>query len=310
MSRDQSASEEIQKRALSAMLTDAFFTWPSAVTIGFAIITFGLQLKLFFWWQPWYWLIVGVVIELIYLVATLTDPAAAQQAVSRMLAEKYDPHDIRNISARQQLQKALEYKKNIDRFVAQKAGALREALSQTADEIGEWIAMIYRLAKKIDDFEANSLIERNRRSVPIELENLKRRLRVETDAKVKAELAESIATKEQLLSNLKEIESTMKSTEIKLDRTLDQLSTVYTQMQLINVKEIDSGRAKRLREDIHEEIASLSDLISAMDDVYASQEGYQAGTSAALGSLSEEGASDSSTSDDSAAQRASRSNRA
>src|SRR5436190_638969 len=145
MAREKRASEEIQQRALSAMLTDAFFTWPSAVNIGFALVMFFLAPHLFIWWQPWFWIVFGVIAEAIYLWATLTDPVASQQAVSRMLTERFDPHNIKNISARQRLQKALEYKKSIDAFVARQTGALKVSLSQTANEINDWVELIYRL---------------------------------------------------------------------------------------------------------------------------------------------------------------------
>src|SRR5260221_5270062 len=135
MAREKRASEQIQQRALSAMLTDAFFQWPSAVNIAFTLIMFFLVPNLFIWWQPWFWIVFGVIVEAVYLVTTLTDPVASQQAVSRMLMEKFDPGDIRNISARQRLQKALEYKKNIDAYVNRQSGALKVSLSQTADQI-------------------------------------------------------------------------------------------------------------------------------------------------------------------------------
>jgi hypothetical protein len=265
--------EDIEKRALTAMLTDAFYTWPSAVTIAFTILMFFLNVQIFPGWQNWYWIIAGAVMEGIYLVATLTDPVASQQAVSRMLEEQYDPRDIKNQVARQRLQKALEYKKNIDLFVAKQAGAMREAMSQTATEINDWIALIYRLASSIDAFEGNAIIDRDRRSVPTELENLKRRLKIETDPGVRAELAEAIEIREKLLNNLRSIENNAKRTEIKMDNTVAQLSTVYAQMQLLNARELDSSRAQRLRSEIQEEVASLSDMISAMGDVYDYQ-GY------------------------------------
>ena len=40
-----------------------------------------------------------------------------------------------------------------------------------------------------------------------------------------------------------------KRTEIKMDNTVAQLSTVFAQMQLLNSRELDSGRAQRLRDD-------------------------------------------------------------
>ncbi len=278
MAREKPASEQIQQRALTAMLTDAFFTWPSAVNIAFALVMFFLVPNLFVWWQPWFWLVFGAVAEAIYLWATLTDPVASQQAVSRMLMEKFDPHDIRNISARQRLQKALEYKKLIDEFVSRQTGAMKVSLAQTANEINDWIEMIYRLARSIDTFEANTIIDRDRRAVPTELENLKRRYSVETDPGVKAELQEAIEIRQRLMDNLNSIGNSVKRTDIKLDNTLAQLSTVYAQMQLLNTKEIEGGRAQRLRDEIKDEIASLSDTVNAMDDVYQ-YKGYQSALS-------------------------------
>jgi hypothetical protein len=38
--------EQLEQRAFGAMLREAFFTWPSAVTIAFTLIMFGLQVDL------------------------------------------------------------------------------------------------------------------------------------------------------------------------------------------------------------------------------------------------------------------------
>jgi hypothetical protein len=268
------ASEEIQQRALTAMLTDAFFTWPSAVNIAFAIVMFFLVPHLFLWWQPWFWIIFGVIAEVIYLIATVTDPVAAQQAVSRMLSEKYDPGQIKNESARRRMQKALEYKRNIDAFVAKQSGAMKVNLSGKASEINAWIEMIFQLAKNIDAFEDNKIIEQDRRAVPQELAELKRRLNAETDPDIQAELQKAIQIRQQLLDNLQSIANAVKRTDIKLDNTLAQLSTVYAQMQLLDSSSLDSGRAQRLDTEIQSEIQSLADTVSAMHDVYA-YKGYQ-----------------------------------
>jgi hypothetical protein len=294
MPREKRASEEVQQRALTAMLNDAFFTWPSAVNIAFSLVMFFLVPHLFPWWQNWFWIVFGVVAEAIYLVATLTDPVASQQAVSRMLTEKYDPNTIHNLSARQRLQKALEYKKNIDAFVGQQTGALKVSLGQTASEISDWIELIYRLARSIDTFEANTIIDRDRRSVPTELESLKRRLSLETDPSVKAELQEAIEIRQRLLDSLQSIANSVKRTDIKLDNTLAQLSTVYAQMQLLDTKALDSGRAQRLRAEIQDEIASLSDTINAMDDVYNYKGSLQDASQQASARLTQ----DESTADD------------
>ncbi|MBE7511292.1 MAG: hypothetical protein HS103_00565 [Anaerolineales bacterium] len=65
---------------------------------------------------------------MIYLVATLTDPKAREQANLRILKEQFDPGDIQDLYARQQLVKALEYKRIIDEFVGKQSSAMRVAL--------------------------------------------------------------------------------------------------------------------------------------------------------------------------------------
>jgi uncharacterized protein YoxC len=45
------------------------------------------------------------------------------------------------------------------------------------------------------------------------------------------------------------------------------LSTVYSQMQVIGAREVDSSRSERLQADIREEIAQLNDLISSINEI-------------------------------------------
>jgi hypothetical protein len=46
------------------------------------------------------------------------------------------------------------------------------------------------------------------------------------------------------------------------------MGTVYSQIQLIGAKDVDSPRAQALRQSIAEEVAQLQDVIGAMDEVY------------------------------------------
>ena len=62
----------------------------------------------------------------------------------------------------------------------------------------------------------------------------------------------------------------MRRADLQLDNTLAALGTLYAQMQVIDTKDLDSARARRLREEIHDEVAELEDTIVAMDEVYSS----------------------------------------
>jgi uncharacterized phage infection (PIP) family protein YhgE len=140
--------------------------------------------------------------------------------------------------------------------------------------------------------------------VPADLENLKRRLRLERDPAILSELQEAIETREKLVASLKTIENNAKRTEIKIDNTVAQLSTVFAQMQLLNARELDSGRAQRLRDDIRDEIASLTDIVSAMGEVYDyGRKDYRAALSDLSDSSADSGSAASASDDQASATR-------
>lgn len=103
--------------------------------------------------------------------------------------------------------------------------------------------------------------------VPHDLKDLQRRLARETDPAVRAELEEAIQTKETQLANLRTLENNIKRADIQLDHTLSALGTVYAQVQLIDARDVDSARTRRLQDEIREEVLSLADTIAAIDEV-------------------------------------------
>jgi hypothetical protein len=270
------AKNQLRKRAWNTILSTAFFSVESAVIIALSIALFGLGYTPFEWWQPVFWLIFGTVAEMLYLGVTVTDPNAAQRAVDRMLTDRYNPGDIKNPVARERLKRALEYRRLIGESAIRHSGAMRRSIESTTSEINAWIEQIYLLARRMDHFEENEIINRDRRMVPQDLDNLRRRLKAEESPEVRAELEEAIQTKETQLANLRSLENNIKRADIQLDHTLSALGTVYTQMQLIDSKDIDGGRAQRLQDEIRDEVMTLQDTISAIDDVQQYQ-GYAAG---------------------------------
>jgi ribosomal protein L9 len=261
------AREEMRGRAWRAILNAAFFSVESAVIVALSIVLFGLGYRPFEWWHAAYWLIFGALAEALYVGVSLTDPKAAQRAISGMLSDQFDPDDIRNASARERLKRALEYRRLILESSAKHSGAMRHSIESTASEVTAWIEQIYTLARRMDSFDEDEIIKRDRRMVPFDLDNLRRRLKAEDSSTVRAELEEAIQTKETQLANLRNLENSVKRADIQLDHTLSALGTVYAQVQLIDAKEADSARAQRLQADIRDEVMSLQDTISAIDEV-------------------------------------------
>ncbi|MCD4686341.1 MAG: hypothetical protein K8S97_10430 [Anaerolineae bacterium] len=263
--------EQLRERAWRAIFSAAFFNVESAVIIALSILLFGLGYQPFGWWQNAYWLIFGVLAEALYLGVTITDPNMAQQAVSNMLSERFEPDDIKNADARERLKRALEYHRLILESARRHAGTMRTHIETTAHELEPWIAQIYRLARYMDEYQENAVIRMDRRMVELDLKNLERRKNTEDDPRVVEELEDALQAKRIQFANLQTLDSQIKRADIQLDQTLSALGTVYAQVQLLGSREIDGGRAERLQDAIKEEVTSLEDTLAALDEVQSYQ---------------------------------------
>ena len=251
------------------MLSFAVFRLESALTIAVTIILVFLFPSPFPWWRWWYWLAIGVVAEGLIIYTSLTDPALAQKVVADMLRREFDPGELRSAKYRDKVQKALEYRERIEGLIRQsRQGVLRSHLEEDARRITEWVTNVFGLAKRLDAYENDEIIKRDMRSVQATLRDFEARLRLEDDEAVRQQMREAIRSKKTQWENLQRLQNTMEKAEFQLENTLAAMGTVYAQLQLIGAKDVDSSRARRLREDIAEQVAALQDIVEAMDEVY------------------------------------------
>jgi hypothetical protein len=122
----------------------------------------------------------------------------------------------------------------------------------------------------VDRYSGDEMLQRDRRDLPREIAELRARLQREDDQVVKQELQQTIAGKEEQLVNLQKLQNMMEKAEYQLETTLTALGTVYSQILLVSAKDIDSGRAQRLRQDISDQVAALQSLQTTLDEVYGS----------------------------------------
>jgi hypothetical protein len=302
---NKSPRTALQERAISSILINAFFSWPSAVIITFftALFLLGVKFPTIPIFQSWMWIVIGAIAEAFYLGVTVTDPESSRKVVSKMLEDQFDPGKIRNANAREQVKRAIHYKELIDKMADERTGAMKEQLKATSSDIQSWIEYIYMLAQRIDTFEGNTTIRRDQMDAEAEIANLRRRAQAEADPQIRVELEEGVRIRQNKLNALTEVGKAATRAELKMENTVAQLGTVHAQMALLGAKDLDSGRSQRLQESIREEVAQLSDTISAMDDMYTAT-----GYIAAVDNLSESGSgvSNPQSQSTSGARRASR----
>ncbi len=262
-------ADELRRRAMWAMWSYAFFRWESAVVIALVILLTFFLPQPFPWWQPWYWIAGGVVAELALIYSSFTDPEVGARVVAEMLRETFNPRRLQNPANQARVEKAFQYRAQIEAAIrSQRDSLLREHLQQTARGIDAWITGIYSLAERLDRYQNDAIIAQDMKTVPQSIAALQARLRSEDDPAVRAQLEATIRDKQAQLESLRNLENLMERADSQLEGTLSALGTVYAQIQYVGAKDIDSGQAQRLRQEIADRVAALQDLVNSVDDVY------------------------------------------
>ncbi len=264
-----SVKTDIERRALRAMIANAIFRWESAATISMVILLAFFLPKPFPGWQWWFWLIGGALAEVAIIYTSLTDPEFSRQVVADMLQQEFNMEALDDQRLKNYLARALEYRERIEgALTRRRSGVLQDHLKETARQVDKWISSIYEIARRLDQYEKDDLIQRDRQSVPARLKRLQEELAKEDDPRVREQLQETMRAKELQHSNLNQLENSMQRAELQLENTLTAMGTIYSQLLLVGAKDVDSGRANRLREEVAEEVLGLQDVLDSMDQVY------------------------------------------
>jgi len=266
--------QTLRQRALKAMIESAVFDWKSAVILGLTLVLaflVGDKIQLFGWQsQWWHWVIGGVVGWGALIASMLTDPAFGARVVADMLRQDFDPARLHSKESQAKINKALEYRQRIaEAFGRARTNILPDDLKGLEGQIDDWIANMYTLATRLDAYEADDMIRQDLRSVPLAIKNLQAKFEGEDNEAIREQIQQTIRAKQQQIDSLKGLEDMMQKVDLQMDSTITALGTVYSQLLLLGTKDVDSGRAQRLREDIGEQVNQLHDLVSSVDEVYA-----------------------------------------
>jgi hypothetical protein len=264
-----SVKTELERRALREMLATAFFRWESAVTIALVILLAFFLPKPFPGWEWWFWLIGGALAEAAIVYTSVTDPEFGRQVVADMLRQEFDVEGLYEKKYRDYLARALEYRERIEEAIARRRkGVLRDHFQETARQIDQWIQSIYDIAHRLDQYDQNAIVQRDIKAVRKRIKELDYDLKREDNPRVQAQLQETLKAKKTQLANLEHLEDDMQRGELQLEHTLAAMGTIYSQLLRVSAKDVDSGRARRLREDVAEEVQGLQDVLDSMDEVY------------------------------------------
>lgn len=260
---------EIQQKAQSTLVQYAIFRVESALIIAMALILTFVYPRPFFWWPRFGWLLLGAVALGVIVYSSLTDAEANAEILLSVFQDQFNPRTIADKDLRLKVESALEYQRRIETQVRQQGGGLiRDRLNDTAGQITAWLSSIYEIARRLDSYRTDDLIERERATLPKEIDQLMAQRRNEKNEKVQAQLDSVITSKRNHWQAIRALDARMQEASLQLDQSLTALATIYSQIQLIDAQSVGSGRAERLQADIREQVARLNDLVASINDVY------------------------------------------
>ncbi|MFC1463453.1 MAG: hypothetical protein ACFLMY_01265 [Candidatus Brachytrichaceae bacterium NZ_4S206] len=267
--------DDLRQRTRGKLIQNAIFSLPSALIIAAGIVLVGLGVPIPVLGQPPFnlppvlWLAGLVPLWLGVVGANVASRQAGEQAVSQALREEFDLNRIRNPSLRMNVKQAIAYRERIDKAVERFTdSAMQHRMQDVANQVEEWVRNIYALASRLDAFQNDEIIKKDLNDVPESIKRLKQRALQERDESIRRELDETISRRQAQYNNLLKLETAMDRADLQLENTLTALGTVYSQMLLLDAKDVDSGKAQRLRESITEQVNSLHDVLASMEEVY------------------------------------------
>ena len=214
------ADREARQKVIGALFANALLRWETLVTLMVTAILFIFVQDVslpFMEWQPWYWLVLGGLAETVLVASTLTDPEATEQALAEDFEREYDLRNIRNRVSRERLRDAFEYRRNMLKLVDASRAAMRANQRNRINAINDWVAHMYSLANRIDNFENNDLAARDLQQVPRKIEKVKARIATEKHDATRHDLNQQLKLLQRQLVSLEASASIIKRAEIQLE---------------------------------------------------------------------------------------------
>ncbi len=155
------------------------------------------------------------------------------------------PAAIKDRELRTDVEQALEYQRRIeDHILRHKSGLIRDRLEDTANQITDWVSNIYQLAVRVDTYRQDDLLARERELLPREVEQLTAQRKLESNTQVQEQLDQVIAGKGKHWQAVRNLDVRMRQAALQLEQSLTALGTVYSQVQLIDAQDVDSGQRR------------------------------------------------------------------
>lgn len=215
------------------------------------------------------WVFWGVLAVLIFLtvcafgLVLLVVARTAHRGLSRLFRVSALPRSISR-----SLNESRYYGSQIVKMAQQyPPGPMKDRLNLTLQPVDLWLSNLTRLEQSLSTLHSQRNLMRELRQTGFEIEDLRRRL-LSPGSEELAYLRELKRSKEQHLAVLQELQRFQIQAELKIRKIASDLAVTHAEMLLIVAKgDFNENRMRRLDENLQEHLASMRDVLAAMDDM-------------------------------------------
>jgi hypothetical protein len=262
----------MKNKLKSVLIQQALLRWENAVLIAMAILLTAFLPQPFDFWPVWGWGVLALVGVIAITISNLNETEVRSDAIDEVLYQEYNPLAIRTEALRATFLKGLKYRRTIDQMVAQTPdGVIRTRLNDLAGKVNTWTEHIYKLARMLDDYQRDPMLQKDPAEIQIELNRLEASGRRNVNHEVALETQNLIASKQKYLQTTAALKDKMHSADLQLEQSLDAMATIYTQLKLLETRDMDSVNTLAIDHDIDEQVTRMGDLIDGLKKAY--QEG-------------------------------------
>jgi len=260
---------EVIKQVRKATAQYALLRWESAVVIGGTILLVYFLPQPLPGWPVWGWPVLGTMAVTTLIVSTLTDSQTKVKVQIALYEDMFNPAKLKGSNMQQEVTNALTVLGQVETYIAgQPSGMLADFLTETADDIANWVGSLYELALHLDAYRQDPLLAQERKGVSQELNTLKARRKYESTPDIQRLLDEVIESKQTQWYSINTVDKRMQQAERQLDQSNTELTTAGSQLRLISLQDVQKGRAALFRQDIQAHVKTLNDLVSNLHQVY------------------------------------------
>jgi predicted secreted protein len=147
-------------------------------------------------------------------------------------------------------------------------GPMRDRLTRTVKPVDEWLANLLRLEQALGKMHAQRNLSRDVSKANYEIEQLRRQILGAQNADEVASLRALMKSKRGHLNAMEELQRFQQQAELKIRRIASDLGAAHAEMLLLTTKgDFSENRFQRLDENLQENMSSLRDMLSVMDEM-------------------------------------------